>query len=129
MYPVVLAALLALALTVLILIGRQALIILLIVISPLAFVAYLLPNTENLFKKWYKLFSTLLLLFPIVALVFGASKLASTILSAAANGVSGTDANATATKTALGVGALGVSAIPLLIVLPLLKMHWQLPDQ
>ncbi|AGL62237.1 membrane protein of unknown function [Candidatus Saccharimonas aalborgensis] len=119
--PVVLAALLALALTVLILIGRQALIILLIVISPLAFVAYLLPNTENLFKKWYKLFSTLLLLFPIVALVFGASKLASTILSAAANGVSGTDANATATKTALGVGALGVSAIPLLIVLPLLK--------
>ncbi|MBP7774972.1 MAG: hypothetical protein KA069_00035 [Candidatus Saccharimonas sp.] len=119
--PVVLAALLALALTVLILIGRQALIILLIVISPLAFVAYLLPNTENWFKKWYKLFSTLLLLFPIVALVFGASKLASTILSAAANGVSGTDANATATKTALGVGALGVSAIPLLIVLPLLK--------
>ncbi len=119
--PVVLAALLALAMTVLILIGRQALIILLIVISPLAFVAYLLPNTENLFKKWYKLFSTLLLLFPIVALVFGASKLASTVLSAAANGVSGTDANATATKTALGVGALGVSAIPLLIVLPLLK--------
>lgn len=119
--PVVLAALLALALTVLILIGRQALIILLIVISPLAFVAYLLPNTENWFKKWYKLFSTLLLLFPIVALVFGASKLASTVLSAAANGVSGTDANATATKTALGVGALGASAIPLLIVLPLLK--------
>ena len=120
--PVVLAALLALAMTVLILIGRQALIILLIVISPLAFVAYLLPNTENWFKKWYKLFSTLLLLFPIVAIVFGASKLASTILQAAAgNPDTVTDPNSKTIGVALSVGALGASAIPLLVVPALLK--------
>lgn len=59
---------------------RQALIILLIVISPLAFVAYLLPNTESMFKKWLKLFQTLLLLYPMIALLFGAAGLAGTIL-------------------------------------------------
>jgi hypothetical protein len=49
-------------------------------VAPLAFVAYLLPNTENLFNKWRKLFMTLLLMFPIIAALFGASALASKII-------------------------------------------------
>ncbi|HET8884016.1 MAG TPA: hypothetical protein VFM68_00920 [Candidatus Saccharimonadales bacterium] len=65
---------------------RQALIVLLIVISPLAFVAYLLPNTESLFKKWKGLFQTLLLMYPIIALIFGASALASKIVMNTATG-------------------------------------------
>lgn len=79
--PALLAAVLALVVILFILVARQALIILLIVISPLAFVAYLLPNTEAWFKKWKTTFTSLLILFPIIAVVFGASSLASTILS------------------------------------------------
>lgn len=70
------------SITVLFILGlRQALIILLVVISPLAFVAYLLPNTEGLFKKWWGMLKSLLLIFPIIGLLFGAGKLASNILS------------------------------------------------
>lgn len=79
--PVLLAAVVALVMILFILVARQALIILLVVISPLAFVAFLLPNTEQWFKKWQKTFTALLLVFPMVAVVFGASTLASTILT------------------------------------------------
>jgi len=72
--------------TVLFILGiRQALVILLVVLSPLAFVAMLLPNTEGLFKKWWGLFKAMLLLYPIIGLLYGAGKLASTVL----NGTSG----------------------------------------
>lgn len=66
---------------------RQALIILLVVISPLAFVAYLLPNTEGLFKKWWGLFKTLLLVFPIIGVLYGAGKLSSKVLMATDDGI------------------------------------------
>jgi hypothetical protein len=78
--PAVLAAVFAIVTVFLVLTLRQALIILLIVVSPLAFVAYLLPNTEDLFTRWRKLFMTLLLMYPIIAGIFGASALASTVI-------------------------------------------------
>ena len=78
--PALLAAIVAIVTVFLVLTLRQALIILLVIISPLAFVAYLLPNTEQLFKKWMALFKTLLLMYPIIAMIFGASALASTIV-------------------------------------------------
>jgi hypothetical protein len=84
--PAILAALVAIITVFLVLVLRQALIILLIVVSPLAFVAYLLPNTEDLFTKWRKLFTTLLLMYPIIAAIFGASALASMIIMNSANG-------------------------------------------
>ena len=59
---------------------RQVLIILLVVISPLAFVAYLLPGTESLFKKWRTSLQMLLLMYPIIAFIFGASALASEVI-------------------------------------------------
>jgi hypothetical protein len=78
--PALVAALAAIVTVFLVLTLRQALVILLIVVSPLAFVAYLLPNTESLFKKWLSLFKTLLLMYPIIALIFGSSALASKII-------------------------------------------------
>jgi hypothetical protein len=110
--PVLIAALFAIALIAFMLIARQALVVLLIVISPLAFVAYLLPNTEQWFKKWYKTFFTLLMLFPIIGTVFGASKLASEILAAA---------GAASGKDITQVIALGVQVIPFFVVPGLLK--------
>lgn len=78
--PILITALVAIVTVVAVLTMRQALIILLIVISPLAFVALLLPNTEGLFKKWRSLLTTLLLMFPIIAAIFGASALAGKIV-------------------------------------------------
>lgn len=60
-----------------ILILRKVLVVALILISPLAFVAYLLPNTEQYFSKWLKMFIHLLLIFPIVALLLGTGQIVS----------------------------------------------------
>lgn len=108
--------LLALGLILLILIARQAFIVILVIISPLAFVAYLLPNTEGLFKKWWKGLYAALLVYPIIAVVFGASTLASNILMGVAN-----DATGEEDKQLFGIVALAVMAIPLFAVPALLK--------
>ncbi|RYF28418.1 MAG: hypothetical protein EOO17_04950 [Chloroflexi bacterium] len=68
---------------VIILLLRKAIIILLVVISPIAFVAYLLPNTEKFFNKWLSMFWQLLMVFPVVALLMGGGQLASTIIMSA----------------------------------------------
>lgn len=59
-----------------ILAARQAIIVILVMLSPLAFVAMVLPSTKELFEKWRKAFQTLLLFFPIFAVLFGGSQLA-----------------------------------------------------
>lgn len=74
--PILVSTVLAALVALLIMAARQALVILLIIVSPLAFVAYLLPNTEKLFKKWHELFTTMLLVFPMFALVFSGAQLA-----------------------------------------------------
>lgn len=55
---------------------RQALIVVLVIIAPLAFVAMVLPSTKGLFHKWRKSLTMLLVFFPIFALLFGGSQLA-----------------------------------------------------
>jgi len=110
--PILLAAVLAIIITLFILVARQALIILLVVLSPLAFLAMLLPNTENYFKQWRKAFVALLLVYPMIALLFGASHLASAILL---DSFSGSD-------NVLGqLVALAVLVLPLFLVPKLLQ--------
>ena len=115
--PVLLAALIAVLMTVIILVGRQAAIVILIVISPLAFVAYLLPNTEQWFKRWYKMFFALLMVYPIIALLYGGGQLASKIISSAANA----DGVADDVQFWLSITAIGVATIPLIMTPALLK--------
>lgn len=78
--PALVGLLLAVLVVFLILAARQAIIIIFVVISPLAFVAYLLPNTEKWFNKWREVFMTMLVFFPAFAVVFGGSQLASAII-------------------------------------------------
>jgi len=116
--PFLLGAVLALLMVFLILILRQMLIILLIVIAPLAFVAFLLPNTEQWFTKWRKMFVTLLLVFPIIGLLFGAATLASSILvKATYAGVADGGPEGIIGK----VVAAGIVALPLFLIWPILK--------
>lgn len=106
--PTLIAVVLALGSAALILIAQKALVILLIAVSPIAFVLYLLPNTESIFKKWLSLFKSLLLLFPIISLLFGAGALAANILG----GI----------KTpGMQIAALAATALPLIAIFPALQ--------
>ena len=105
--PTIMALLLALLVVLVILIVRQAAIILLIAVSPLAFAAWLLPNTENLFKKWVSVFRGLLIVFPVISLLYGAGKLAGVVLAAV-----GTD-DPNNPKETMQVAALAASILPL----------------
>lgn len=51
------------------LLARQIFIVGLVVIAPLAFAAWMLPNTSKFFTQWWSLFLKLLALFPIIALL------------------------------------------------------------
>ena len=102
--PIIIAAFIAILTVFIVLTARQALIILLIVISPLAFVAMLLPNTENWFTRWRQLLQILLLMFPIIGGIFGASALASVVIM---NGASGDY------KWAIQIMGAGVAIVPL----------------
>jgi hypothetical protein len=59
------------------LIMRQGIIALLVIISPVAFALYCLPNTEHYFKKWWEALTKTLLVYPIVMVVFATSSLLS----------------------------------------------------
>ena len=59
---------------------RQALIIFLIFISPVAFALYCLPNTEQYFKRWWDLLFKTLLVYPIIMVIFAVADLTSYIM-------------------------------------------------
>lgn len=85
--PSLLGLFIAVLIVLLILGARQALITILVVISPLAFVAYLLPNTEKWFKKWRETLTTMLIFYPAFSVVFGGSQLAGSIIIQNANSI------------------------------------------
>ena len=115
--PIVIAVVLALILAFVILALRQALIIIMIVLSPLAFVAFLLPNTEKFFKMWYKSLTTLLVFYPLFSVLFGGSWVAGMIIIGAAGG-QGDDSPAVAVTVLLG---MAVTIIPLFLTPLLIK--------
>jgi hypothetical protein len=78
--PIILGAFITVMVVLLILAARQAIITIFVIISPLAFVAYLLPNTEKLFDKWRSVFMTMLIMFPAFSLIFGGAQLAGTLI-------------------------------------------------
>lgn len=84
--PLLVGAILAALVALIILAARQALIVIMVIISPLAFVAYLLPNTEKYFDKWRSAFLTLLFLFPIFSVLFSGAQVAGLAIVQNANG-------------------------------------------
>lgn len=90
---------------------RQGVILILIMIAPLAFVCYLLPNTERWFKKWKDLLFQMLIFFPMFSFLFGASKLASWAIITSADG----------SMFRILIG-LGLRVLPLFMATSLLKM-------
>lgn len=87
------------------LIVRQALLPILAVLAPVAFVAYLLPNTQQWFRKWWSMLISLLALFPLAALLFGG-------VQVAAITVAGNDDNWFSTLIALIMMGLPLFMLP-----------------
>lgn len=108
--PVVLAGAVSIVSAVVTIAARQALIYLLIMISPLAIVCYLLPNTERWFDQWFKLLLRMLIFYPIFSILYGASQLAGIVIITSATNWLG---------IVLGVA---VQVLPLLLTIPLMRM-------
>lgn len=90
---------------------RQVVVTLLVTISPLAFVAYLLPNTEKWFNKWKSLLAQMIFFYPIFAILFYTSKLAGLTIIGNSEG--------NIFKVIVG---LAVQVLPLFLSISLLKM-------
>lgn len=83
--PILLGALVSIIIGLVTIAARQALVSLLVMISPLAFVLYLLPNTEKLFTKWKDIFIKMLIFYPMFSLLYGASQLAGWVIITSAD--------------------------------------------
>ena len=79
--PIILGGVVAVASGLITIALRQAVVALLIMISPLAMVAYMLPNIDGWFKKWKDLLFKMLVFYPM----FGASNLAGFAIISSAN--------------------------------------------
>ncbi len=55
--------------------ARMIMIVLCMALSPIAFALYILPNTQQFFKKWWKIFQSALVMFPICGAISGISYL------------------------------------------------------
>ena len=78
---VILSGLISVLMMWLILVARQAGVVIAVVIAPLAFAMYLLPNTSKFTKSWGNIVKGLLLLYPLAALLIGASFFASNLIA------------------------------------------------
>ena len=74
--------------TFLMLIVRQAVMVILVVVSPIAIGAAILPGTKSIFGKWFKLFRGLLLTYPIASLLMMGGNFAARLVMKVWNGES-----------------------------------------
>ena len=102
---------------------RQAVAVILVVVSPLAFAAYMLPNTKSLFKRWFDTFKGLLMAYPIAsALVFGGEFVSKILLAAStSNGGGGEGVQKTITSLGIILSAAVVAVAPIFYIPSLIK--------
>lgn len=96
-----------------VIIARQVILVLLVIVAPFAIASWVLPNTDQWFKRWWGLFTTLLMMYPLVMILLGAGVLFSVVV---------TNGEATITESnfwnqVIGLAALGftVGLIPFTI--------------
>jgi hypothetical protein len=70
------------------LVVRQALIVVLVLISPLAIAGMVLPSTQKFFDTWRNLFIRVILMYPLIVLLFAGGKFAA-FAASQADGVGG----------------------------------------
>ncbi|MBR2641435.1 hypothetical protein IKD49_03260 [Candidatus Saccharibacteria bacterium] len=92
----------------LILAAREAAIVVLTIISPLAFACMILPNTKKLFEKWVGAGKALLMLYPICGLLVGGGNYVSKLLLSSGMAAQGFSA----AFMAMVIGAVPIFFIP-----------------
>ena len=65
---------------------RKIILVALVVLAPLAFIAWVLPNTESMFKTWWKLLSRLLIMYPMIIFLFALTNVAQGLTSGSLSG-------------------------------------------
>lgn len=108
--PVILSGAIAIISAVITMAARQALIFLLVMVAPLAFVCYLLPNTEKWFRTWYQMFFRMIFFYPLFSILYGASQLAGYITITSA------------TSWLSIVLGIAIQVLPLFLTFPLMRM-------
>ncbi|MGI8637256.1 MAG: hypothetical protein ACR2KZ_17830 [Segetibacter sp.] len=113
--------LLGVLVTFILLIARQVILIALVMVSPLAFAAWLLPNTEEYFKKWRKMFTDMLVAYPVIMAVFGVSLFASKVIGDISTQHTDNSTDLITSGTVSYIVSLVILAVPLLALPFLLK--------
>lgn len=108
--PIIFGALIAVLSALATIAARQALIYILVMLAPLAFIAYLFPSTEKLFKSWKSLLARMIFFFPMFSFLIGSSSLASQAVLANAQ------------NTFIVLLGIAIKYIPLIFAVPLMKM-------
>lgn len=97
-FSLALTALIGLFVGFLTLLVRQVVLITLLVLSPLALVAWILPGTQKFWKLWWESFSKLLLMFPMIVVLVAGGRIVAYISAQ----VSGVDTNNLYGSTQIG---------------------------
>jgi hypothetical protein len=88
---------------------RMIVIIMFTIIAPLAFLAWILPNTESYFKKWGSSLVKLLLMYPIIVFMVEGANMITNISYSAVSAMTGTDEGVTE------ISKLMISIVPIVI--------------
>lgn len=113
--PVLASALVAVFTAFLILAARDVMITLLVIVSPLAFLAMILPNTDQWFTKWRKLFTSMLLLFPLIMAIFYGSVLVANMILITGEGGSDNEVGFMTNLIALAVLTIPLFSLPFIM--------------
>ena len=97
------------------LVAREATIIVLVTVSPLAVVCYMLPNTKKVFDRWLSIFKGLLLLYPICGLLVGGGSYISKLLLSVGFGATGGPTGFVRAFASMMVGIAPVFFIPMVL--------------
>ncbi len=91
---------------------RKGLITILIVVAPIAFAMFALPQTDKYFKKWWKVLVQTLLVYPIMTVIFSIA----TVLAAISYNANDVSNNAPFSGIVAAIVALVIAIIPLVLV-------------
>lgn len=114
---VMISALISIVFLFFILLVRNAGVIILIAIAPVAIVCYMLPNTEKLFRRWVELLKAVLIVYPICGAIVGAGRLAGRLLAAVGNQTN---------NDGMIIAAMLIEVLPFFLIPMLLRQSLQL---
>src|SRR6185436_10887211 len=60
---------------------RQLLVVALLLVAPLAILAWIFPGNDKLWKAWWSLFSKLLIMFPLIMGLLGIGRIFASIIN------------------------------------------------